>query len=138
MHSVIFHALFRLRLGESSMSGMPKLSERWTWPLEAPPLAPGAAMVLAGRELGGDVAGGDSCAGSCDTGRREPGGGGDVAVGPLCPSALSSGSFSCTAPIFANELPLSGRCSSCVSLDDVGTYVLIVVDALTRRAGVGL
>lgn len=131
-----------LRLGESSMSWMPKLSERWIWPLEAPPLAPGAAMVLAGRELGGDVAGGDgddSCTGACDTGRREPGGGNDaVNVAPLGPSALSSGSFSCTALIFANELLLSGRSSSCVSLDDVGTYVLIVVGALGRRAGVEL
>ena len=123
------------------MSGMPKLSERCTCALEAPPLAPCETIVLAGRELGGDVAGGDggeSCAGGCDTGRSEPCGGdvdGDVAVAP---SAPSSGSFSCTVPIFAYELVLIGRCSSCVSLDDVGTYVLIVVGAFGRRAGVEL
>lgn len=127
------------------MSGIPKLSERRIWPLEAPPLAPGAAIVLGGRELGGEVAGGDggaSCVVGCDTGRCEPCGGGDVDVAvagaPLSPSALSSGSFSCIAPIFANELPLSGRCSSCVSLDDVGTYVLIVVGALGTCAAVEL
>lgn len=113
------------RFGESSISVI--LSLCGTAPDGVAPLAPVTAMALTGREPGGDVAGG---AGGCETGRRELVGG-DVELA----AARSSGSLSCTALNLANELPLSGRSSSCDSLDDVGTYVLSVVGARSRWAG---
>lgn len=116
------------------MSGIPKLSLRDTGPPGALLLTPVAAALLTGREFGGDVAGGvggGSFAAGCESGRREAAVGGDI-------DPLSSGSLSCTAPIFEKELPLSGRSSNCVSLDDVGTYVLIDVGAFCRCVGVAV